>query len=280
MFGILSAIGGVLGAASANRAASAQTAAANRQVDLQERIYDEQRDLFAPFLGSGQLAQNALMYEMGLGSAPMIGGAAPQVETFTFTPPGSAQADNYAPSGRDGAFGGAPAAQAAQTRYRVGGNEFATMDEAQAFASANPTGGTQYQGFTGSPDYQWRLDQGVQALDRTAAARGGLFSGAAMQASQQFGQRLAAQDRDNYLNRLTGLAGSGQNAAGMQGAAAQNFASGTSNALANIGNAQAAGAVGVGNALQGGLNNAAGWMAYQQAQSRTPNTFSPFGARS
>ena len=43
-----------------------------------------------------------------------------------------------------------------------------------------------------TPGYQFQLEQGQKQLDQSAAARGGLLSGAQMQAAQQFGQKQAA----------------------------------------------------------------------------------------
>ena len=150
------------------------------------------------------------------------------------------------------------------TRYSVNGQMFNTMDAAQSYANANKTGGTAYGGFQATPGYQFQLDQGLGAIDRSAASRGGLFSGATLKAAQGYGQGLANQEYGTYLNRLSGLAGSGQAAAGQQGAAAQNYGAGASNALANYGNASAAGAIGFGNAINSGIGNALGVWQYMK----------------
>ena len=43
-----------------------------------------------------------------------------------------------------------------------------------------------------TPGYQFQLQQGQKQIDQSAAARGGMLSGAQLQASQQFGQKQAA----------------------------------------------------------------------------------------
>lgn len=67
-----------------------------------------------------------------------------------------------------------------------------------------------------TPGYQFQLQQGQKQLDQSAAARGGLLSGAQMQAAQQFGQRQAAtgfqaawqRAQDAYMNAFnTNLSG-------------------------------------------------------------------------
>ena len=128
---------------------------------------------------------------------------------------------------------------------------------------ARPDG---YQGISLSPAARFATEQGRNTIEAGAAGRGNLFSGASLQALETMRQGVAANDRNNQLNRLSFLAGQGQASAGQQAAAGQNYATGAGNALAGIGNAQAAGAVGVGNAIQGGINNALQLYNYGQGQ--------------
>jgi hypothetical protein len=122
------------------------------------------------------------------------------------------------------------------------------------------------------PGYAFRLSEGQKALDRSAAARGGLISGGAMKAAQRFGQDLGSQEYQNAYNRaLTGynaevareatgynrlaaLAGIGQTATGQIGAAGQNAAASMGNLMTSGAAATAAGQVGQANALTGGLS--------------------------
>jgi hypothetical protein len=124
--------------------------------------------------------------------------------------------------------------------------------------------GQQYQGLSMSPGAQFALGQGVDAIQASAAARGGLRSGNALQALEQMRFGMAAQDRDSQLNRLAGLAGMGQASAGMQAQAGNAFASGASNALANLGDARAAGSIAQGNAWDQSLGGLAGIFNYQR----------------
>jgi hypothetical protein len=96
----------------------------------------------------------------------------------------------------------------------------------------NPTGASgqpDYSAFFQSPDYQFALQGGLQAQDRTAAARGSLFSGANNADAIQFGQGLASQQFGNFYNRLAGLAGVGQASANQLGAYGQNYANSVGN---------------------------------------------------
>jgi hypothetical protein len=51
------------------------------------------------------------------------------------------------------------------------------------------------------PGYGFRQQQGQQAIENSAMARGGLMSGNTIKASQQFGQDLASQEYGNAYNR-------------------------------------------------------------------------------
>lgn len=77
--------------------------------------------------------------------------------------------------------------------------------------------------FQAEPGYGFRLSEGMKALERGAAARGGLLSGATLKGIQRYGQDLASQEYQNAFNRyqaerqarlgpLQSLAGVGQTA--------------------------------------------------------------------
>lgn len=65
------------------------------------------------------------------------------------------------------------------------------------------------------PGYAFRLGEGQKALERSAAARGGLLSGATGKALTRFGQDYGSQEYTNAYNRLAGIAGLGPSAAGV-----------------------------------------------------------------
>ena len=130
---------------------------------------------------------------------------------------------------------------------------------------------------TSNPAYQFQLQQGQQALDRSAAASGMGASGAQIKAAQKFGQGLASQEYDkqynrasgefgDYFNRLAGLAQGGQQAVGSMAQAGSQYASNAGNTFANLSNAQtgilgqqanarASGYTANANAINGGLNS-------------------------
>lgn len=259
----------LIGASSASKAAKAQENAANKDIAFQRETRDMIFDRYEPFYAGGQNALAAYNFEMGLGPRPTFGGDSLSVEEMAGTPGYERMTQGGRPGDRE--YETVPGTNAS---FNVGGQSFGTRDEAQAYANANSTQGQAYQGFQATPGYDFRVNQGVQAVDASAAARGGLNSGRTMQDLTSFGQGIASQEYGNYMNRLAGLADGGMAAAGGQAGAATNAAAGTSNALAGIGNARAAGAIGVGNAFQGGIQNALGAFQYQ----RGLNTGGPAGS--
>lgn len=120
---------------------------------------------------------------------------------------------------------------------------------------------------TTDPGYQFRLQEGLKALERSAAARGGLMSGATGKALTRYGQEAASQEYQNAYNRalteynalkareaeeynrLSGLAGVG-------GTTAQQITSAGQQMASNVGN------IGMGQAQIAGQARMAGASAY------------------
>jgi hypothetical protein len=126
--------------------------------------------------------------------------------------------------------------------------------------------------FQEDPGYAFRLSEGQKALDRQAAARGGLISGGALKAATRYGQDMGSQEYGNAYNRyqtnrtnqlapLGSLMSSGQAAAAGAAANAGNYGSNAGNLMMQAGQAQAAGQLGAGNTLNNALGTAAS--AYQ-----------------
>ena len=57
------------------------------------------------------------------------------------------------------------------------------------------------QQFQADPGYQFRLSEGMKALERSAAARGLLQSGTTLKGIQRFGQDLASAEYENAFSR-------------------------------------------------------------------------------
>jgi hypothetical protein len=129
----------------------------------------------------------------------------------------------------------------------------------------------------GLPGYQFQMDQGNQAVQRDLAARGLLNSGAAGKALTQYGQGVASNYSNQYMNYLQSLAGLGQTATQATSAAGTNAANQVGANDIYAGNARASGYVGQANAINAGLSGLVG--AYgQYASTQSPYAYgSPSG---
>ena len=134
-----------------------------------------------------------------------------------------------------------------QPFYEAGVNELPNY-----LAGIQP-GGDLVRGFTNEdfqryqdPGYAFRLSEGVKALDRSAAARGGLLSGNQLRGVTELGQNLGSQEFGNMYNRfigeqatrrnaLAGLIGQGQTTANTINNAGSTYGTNVGNALINQG---------------------------------------------
>jgi len=126
--------------------------------------------------------------------------------------------------------------------------------------------------FTTDPGYQFRLDQGLRALNASAAARGGALSGANMKGAIDYGQNKASEEytnaynrafstfqtnRNNQLDPLYKLYAGGQAAAAGSAAQAQSLGQNLGNTYSNLGSNVAQAEVAGGNAQASGYLNQA-----------------------
>lgn len=92
-----------------------------------------------------------------------------------------------------------------------------------------------FSSFRESPDYQFALTQGLQGLDRSAAARGGLLAGGHSADVMEYASGLASQNYNNYKNGLYSIAGLGQTTASGLGS----LGMGMANSIGNLNMANA-----------------------------------------
>jgi len=142
---------------------------------------------------------------------------------------------------------------------------------------AQPFGMEQFQA---DPGYQFRMDEGMKALERSAAARGGLLSGGFLRGATRYGQDVASQEYMNAFNRyqaerqarlnpLFNLYGIGANAADALSGAQQNYGQGAAQSYMNAANARASNYLTQGNIFSNLLGQAQS--AYGGMNSFDPN---------
>jgi hypothetical protein len=246
----------VIGGMASSKAAKSQADAANRAAQLEREMFERQIELQEPFRQAGLTAQQRYMNLLGLSQSPT---ARTEQEIR------NALAAQYMQPGiGEGGIQGvdeaglSAAVQAEMAKDAQARQEYEALKASPEFGKYTRDFGT--QDFQQDPGYAFRMGEGLKALDRQAAARGGLISGGALKASQRYGQDLASQEYMNAFNRyqtnranqlqpLESLMGRSQTAAQLLGTAGQNYASGAGQALQNVGMAKGSAYVGGANAL-------------------------------
>ncbi len=113
--------------------------------------------------------------------------------------------------------------------------------------------GPDFSSFFKSPGYEFRLGEGIKAVERSAAARGSLQSGATMKAIQRYGEGLASQEYGRYIGSLGELAGLGGQAAAQTGQFGAASAAGQAAGAQAAGEARASGFADVASEIQTGI---------------------------
>lgn len=291
-------VGTGIGAISASKAAKKQAKAAKEAISAEERMFERNVQLQEPWRQSGISAQNQLMTLLGLTppSAP-TSALAPQPAPSTAIGGGLGGIDVNQLSKKEKGVIAKLISRLNQSAASPAGSlgriytQLPSRGESTATAPGQPVG-SELQVNTASPDfgryakefgmdqfqadpgYAFRMAEGMKALERSAAARGGLISGAAMKGIQRFGQDLASQEYTNAFNRyqaertarlnpLLSLAGAGQMTAQQLGQAGMQLGQSTGENLMSGANARASGYMGVANALNQGLGS---YLNYSQNQ--------------
>jgi len=278
--------GSLISASAAGSAAKTQANAADRAADLQYEQYLKGVELQEPFRQAGIQGQNRLMTLLGLGGEGQYDDTAynkalqdynarlSAIDPSQFTTgggyvtgAGDSGTDYYDPSGgtfNQKAYDAARAGIVAPDReqFRMAGGDTGAADFGK-YATAEYTPKMFAKGM--DPGYQFRLKEGMQGLERSAAARGGLLSGGTLKGIQRYGQDMASQEYTNAFNRYqaerTGtlnpfqaMAGQGQSTANTLTNLGMNYANQAGEAYMGAGNARASGYVGQGNAINQGIS--------------------------
>jgi hypothetical protein len=120
--------------------------------------------------------------------------------------------------------------------------------------------------FQADPGYAFRLQEGLKALDRTAAMRGKMMSGQALKAAGRYSQDVASQEYQNAYDRynknrqmrygfLGGQQELGANAVNALGTAGRNYANMGGENIVGAGQARASQYAPIANANNAMINN-------------------------
>lgn len=138
------------------------------------------------------------------------------------------------------------------------------------------------------PGYEFRRSEGQKGVERSAAGRGGLFSGQAGKELERYNQGFASNEFDKGFNRdassknqiytmLSGQAGQGLNAEGILATAGANSAGRQGEYITQGANAEAAGMVGSANAITNGVGQYQNYnllnSIYNKTAGKTPSSY-------
>jgi len=251
--GLATAIGlGVAGVGAAissrsNRSAAntaAQTSQQNntQNTALAREIYGQNRQVLSPFTQRGNVAGDQINALLGLAPAQQ-----PQMQPNALsqfngqpqapTPFGGAGmpygVGDYAgftqgrtfPTGDPRDFtGGVPANAFAGMQGSAQPSIVQPTSEADMMASGQTPQQDAFDAFRNSTGFQFRRDEGLDAVNSAYAGIGGLQSGAAMRGIAEYGQNFASNEFGNYMNALSNQQAVGAGTASSLAGVGQNFA--------------------------------------------------------
>lgn len=106
-----------------------------------------------------------------------------------------------------------------------------------------------FANFQRDPGWQAQYQAGIGALDSSASARGGIYSGGAMRGLANYGQQFQRQAYNDRVAQLGQLSGQGMQAAGQQAGVSSNMGNALSNLAGQYGQNTATNAINYGNAM-------------------------------
>jgi hypothetical protein len=194
---------------------------------------------------------------------------------------GAYSANRAAGAQKDAAEAGAAAQErmfnkqvALQEPFRkVGVNALPELVQAAKYKPFN------YNLYQDDPGVGFRIKTGIDAADRTAAARGGLLGGNQFRGAVQYGQELGSQEYNNafnrYLtednlkyNRLASLTGMGQTASNQMSTDAGTYGNNVAQNAATMGNIRASSYANTANAVSGGIGQGLNYYQNQNMLNR------------
>lgn len=258
-------VGAGAAAYGASQSGKAQKDAANQANATQQGMFNTIQANEAPWVGTGQEANQALAAFYGLpgmsqtasgaGSTGLIGGNASGPGARLGIAPGTGSQNNFTGIGNLGQ-------RATPGQGMTPGGQQTGQPGQPGQPQSTAQGAPDYNKIlSGLPGYQFQLSQGTQATERNLAARGLLGSGAAEKSLATFGQGLAQNYAGQYTQGLQNLSQMGQAGAAGVATAGMNAANQIGSNSIYAGNAGAAGYANQSNAINQGLSGLVG--AYQ-----------------
>lgn len=285
-------IGGVASNMAASKGAKATTDAANNANAIQWGMYQSQRQDQLPYRYAGTNALNQLAMRLGIGSYnPNSLATANLIDLSSGVPTANQDLYNTNAAYRQAwdqlatqhyqqygkAYNGDSSVEMINQALRSALAPQIQAEQEQQTAQdaanqSNPLYGSLLRNFTADdfkadPGYDFRIQQGQKQIEGSAAARGGLLSGAAAKALTKYNQDFASNeysnaynrfnnDQNTLFNRLAGISGVGQQATNQVQAAGSNVANSIGGNTLYSGTQRASGYANAANSFGSGLGSA------------------------
>lgn len=238
--------GGLIGTDAASDAAKTSAKGAEAGIAEQRRQFDTMLKLQQPMINTGNAARSLLASIMGLdvaGSEFTVGGT-------TTTTPGTQPTSSLFQR-----LTGRLTTPGQPVTTTTGGTTF-TNPASSAMGADEIT--KRLEAF---PGYQFAVDQARKNTLATASALGSGGGNVLSAISDRTAQGIAMPTFENYLNRLGGLSGSGQNASNAAGSAAMGTGQSVAAGLQNAADSRASGILGRNASIGSALSSIGGMVA-------------------
>lgn len=272
----------------AKKAGQQSAAGAEQAINLSRDIYNDQRALNMPAYNAGNAARDQYMRMLGL-SVPAASSAPAGIGQSYAAPTsvGGWFGEGKDPVVNQQLYASDPAYRQAwdevaafhrntygSTNYKGGSKDALASHLGELYAKYQPQAQAQapaaqaqpqqpqdlagiYDQWRNTPGYQFGLQEGNRSIEASAAARGGLNSGATLKALQRYGTDYADQQGYRpYMNSLASLFGGAQQAVSNIGSAGSSYGSQAGQATQNAANARAQSTYDSASAWQQGLEGA------------------------
>jgi hypothetical protein len=263
----------VIGAGAASKAAKANQAAADTAAAETRAARNQAYSTLQPYINAGLPATQTINALLGLGGTSGSAAVPGQSDYAAYV---NANPDLKAEFSRvSSQFGGDPAAYGQYHWQNFGQNEGRTLPTSggSPAVSAQDAQGA-FDQFRNSTGYDFRVKQGMNALNSGYAGAGTIKSGAAIKGAVDYGQGMASQEFGNYLNAL----GNQQSLGYQAGSSAAGVGTQSANSLGSIymqnGANQANASLAKASALGSGLSSLANIGGSILAGSGTASPFS------
>lgn len=228
VLGGASIVGSFIGSSANKKAAKKAGQISQQATDQSIALQRESRDMalqrLDPYNNRGNVAGNQINALLGLGGSQQQGGPA-------------------------GIQPNALSQFSAAQRYGLGDNpifgpnSLATGGTAAPSVSPQQAAQNAFDQFRQSTNYQFRLGEGLDAVNSGYAGNGVLQSGAALRGINDYAQNMASGELGNYLALLGQQQGVGAGAASAAAGVGQNFANNAANLIVNNADNQANAAI-------------------------------------